>query len=71
MSASPDGSAEERAAVFPPTYIVIRFSRHIQTAALEWLVERICGKRLDGGSELQVRKQPQREGEVSASYIGT
>jgi anoctamin-10 len=69
MSASPNDSAEETAAVFPPTYIVIQFSRHIQIAALVWLVDRICGKRLDGGAELLVRKQPQGNSEVSTSCI--
>jgi anoctamin-10 len=69
MSASPNDSAEETAAVFPPTYIVIQFSRYIQTAALVWLVDKICGKRLDGGAELLVRKQPHGNNEVSTSFI--
>ncbi|GFG34765.1 hypothetical protein Cfor_04644 [Coptotermes formosanus] len=74
MSASPNDSAEEAAAVFPPTYIVVRFSRHIKTATLMWLVDKICGKRLDGGAELLVRRQPHQEGEgltlhISASKI--
>jgi anoctamin-10 len=64
MSASPNDSTEETAAVFPPTYIVIQFSKHIRTTALVWLVDKICGKRLDGGAELLVRKQPHRNGEV-------
>ncbi|PNF39603.1 Anoctamin-10 [Cryptotermes secundus] len=74
MSASPNDSTEETTAVFPPTYIVIQFSRHIRTTALVWLVDKICGKRLDGGAELLVRKQPHHDGEgltlhVSASKI--
>jgi anoctamin-10 len=69
MSASPNDSAEEAAAVFPPTYIVVRFSRHIKTATLMWLVDKICGKRLDGGAELLVRRQPHQEGEVRSSLV--
>jgi hypothetical protein len=69
MSASPNDSAEETAAVFPPTYIVIQFSRHIRTTALVWLVDKICGKRLDGGAELLVRKQPHPDGEVSIGFF--
>jgi anoctamin-10 len=65
MSASPTDSTEETAVAFPPTYIVVQFSRHIQTAALAWLLDKICGKRLDGGAELLVRKQPHRNKEVS------
>jgi anoctamin-10 len=69
MSASPNDSAEETAAVFPPTYIVIQFSRQIKTAALVWLVHKICGKRRDGGAELLVRRQPDQEGEVRSSLV--
>jgi anoctamin-10 len=69
MSASPNDSAEETAAVFPPTYIVIQFSRHIRTTALVWLVDKICGKRLDGGAELLVRKQPHHDGEVRYNFV--
>lgn len=68
MSASPNDSTEETTAVFPPTYIVIQFSRHMRTTALVWLVDKICGKRLDGGAELLVRKQPHRDGEASTSF---
>jgi anoctamin-10 len=69
MSACPNDSTEEATAVFPPTYIVIQFSRHIRTTALLWLVDKICGKRLDGGAELLVRKQPHRDGKVSKYHF--
>nr|CAD7457715.1 unnamed protein product [Timema tahoe] len=64
----------EEPVTFPPTYMVIKFSRHIHGKALVWLVDKITGKRLDGGAELLVRKQPQGHGEglilhVSASSI--
>nr|CAD7571941.1 unnamed protein product [Timema californicum] len=49
----------EEPVTFPPTYMVIKFSRHIHGKALVWLVDKITGKRLDGGAELLVRKQPQ------------
>jgi hypothetical protein len=64
MSASLNDSVEETAAVFPPTYVVVQFSRHIKRAALVWLVDKICGKRLDGGAELLIRRQPHHIGEV-------
>ena len=69
MSASPSDSAEETAVVFPPTYIVIQFSRHIKTAALVWLVNKIRGKRSDGGAELLVRRQPRQEGKVGSTLV--
>ncbi|XP_069698153.1 anoctamin-10 isoform X2 [Periplaneta americana] len=74
MSGSPNDSSEETAAVFPPTYIVLQFSKNIKTTALIWLLEKISGKRRDGGAELLIRRQPHREGvsltlHVSASKI--
>jgi anoctamin-10 len=69
MSASPIDSAEETAAVFPPTYIVVQFSRHIKTSALVWLVNKIRKKRSDGGGELLVRRQPHQEGKVRGTLV--
>ncbi|KAJ9594502.1 hypothetical protein L9F63_014114, partial [Diploptera punctata] len=74
MFSSPNDSIEETTATFPPTYIVLQFSKSIRNPALVWLVDKICGKRRDGGSELLVRRQPFLEGQglilhVSASKI--
>jgi hypothetical protein len=69
MSISPNDSAEETTAVFPPTYIVVQFSRHVRTKALMWLVDKICGKRLDGGAELLVRRQPHLDGQVCSRVL--
>ena len=69
MSASPNDSAEETAAVFPPTYVVLQFSRRAKTEALAWLVDKVRGKRRDGGAELLVRRQPHQEGEVSSTLV--
>ncbi|PSN48008.1 Anoctamin-10 [Blattella germanica] len=62
-SGSPNDSSEEITATFPPTYIVLQFSKNIRTPALVWLVNKISGKRRDGGAELLIRRQPFREGE--------
>lgn len=61
-------------AAFPPTYLVLAFARHVKPEALRWLVDKIRGKRRDGGAELFVRRQPLRHGEgvtlhLSASKI--
>lgn len=69
MSASPNDSAEETAAVFPPTYVVLQFSRRTKTEALVWLVDKIRGKRRDGGAELLIRRQPHQEGEVRSTSV--
>ncbi|XP_063229785.1 anoctamin-10 isoform X3 [Bacillus rossius redtenbacheri] len=64
----------EEAAAFPPSYMVLQFSRYIHGRALAWLVDKITGKRMDGGAELLVRRQPPGDGEdlilhVSASKL--
>jgi len=69
MSASPSDSAEETAAVFPPTYLVLQFSRRTKTEALVWLVDKIRGKRRNGGAELLVRRHPPQEGEVRSTLV--
>lgn len=43
---------------FPPTYLVVRFSRKIDSKCLSWFVDKIRGKRRDGGADLLVAKQP-------------
>ncbi|XP_067003378.1 anoctamin-10 isoform X2 [Anabrus simplex] len=64
----------DETAVFPPTYIVIKFSKNIHGKALYWIIEKIMGKRRDGGAELLVRRQPSNGNKgitlhVSASKI--
>lgn len=44
--------------VLPQTYIVIRIAPDIQETTIEWLLEKIRGKRRDGGAELIVMKEP-------------
>lgn len=69
-----DTSDEET--VLPTTYIVVKISKDIKTATLHWLVEKIRGKRRDGGAELIVMTQADDSGEddgytlhISASKI--
>lgn len=59
-----DDSGEDEAGVFPQTHIVIKFASHINASAMMWLVDKIRGKRRDGGAELLVRRQPRRSNEV-------
>ncbi|XP_056630386.1 anoctamin-10 isoform X1 [Diorhabda sublineata] len=42
----------------PPTYLVIQLSSDIPLSTLTWFVEKIRGKKRDGGGELFVMKQP-------------
>ncbi|CAG9854829.1 unnamed protein product [Phyllotreta striolata] len=42
----------------PPTYLVIQLSSTIPLNTLRWFVEKIRGKKRDGGGELIVMKQP-------------
>lgn len=43
---------------FPPTYLVVRFSRKIHPKCLSWFVDKIRGNKKDGGAELLVARQP-------------
>ncbi|XP_014249776.1 anoctamin-10 [Cimex lectularius] len=43
---------------FPPTYIVVEFSKKIQLKTAQWLVYKLTGSKQSGGAELIVRKQP-------------
>ncbi|XP_072377103.1 anoctamin-10 isoform X1 [Diabrotica undecimpunctata] len=42
----------------PPTYLVIQLSADIPVNTLTWLIEKLRGKKRDGGGELIVIKQP-------------
>lgn len=42
----------------PPTYLVIQLPSDIPLSTLSWFVEKIRGKKRDGGGELFVMKQP-------------
>lgn len=48
----------------PRTYIVLTLSEEINGTALKWLIEKIRGKRRDGGAELLLFKQPFDENKV-------
>ncbi|KAL0274144.1 UNVERIFIED_CONTAM: hypothetical protein PYX00_006638 [Menopon gallinae] len=43
---------------FPPSYLVVRFARHFDLKCLIWFINKIRGKRKNGGAELLVRRQP-------------
>ncbi|GLV46184.1 Abnormal X segregation [Carabus blaptoides fortunei] len=58
----------------PRTYIVIKVAKHVRDVTVLWLVNKIRGKRRDGGAELVVRQEPYDPSEgitlhVSASKI--
>ncbi|XP_044267516.1 anoctamin-10 isoform X1 [Tribolium madens] len=42
----------------PPTYLVIKIASDIKENTLTWLIDKIRGKRRDGGAELIVMRQP-------------
>ncbi|KAL1490361.1 hypothetical protein ABEB36_013072 [Hypothenemus hampei] len=45
----------------PTTYVVIKLIPDIQEKALQWLIEKIQGKKTDGGAELIVMLQPKTD----------
>lgn len=58
----------------PPTYIVLQINGKTQENTVRWLVEKIRGKRRDGGAELIVMRQPYKREDgyifhISASKI--
>ncbi|KAK7789933.1 hypothetical protein R5R35_010907 [Gryllus longicercus] len=74
MSDSGMSAPDEPTTIFPPTYMVLVCSRTISNEAFMWLLNKVRGKRRDGGAELLVRRQPHKPGEgvtlhVSASKI--
>ncbi|XP_063918070.1 anoctamin-10 isoform X2 [Zophobas morio] len=42
----------------PPTYLVLKVASDIKENTLTWLIDKIRGKRRDGGAELIVMRQP-------------
>lgn len=48
----------------PETYIVLMLNTEINGTALKWLVEKVRGKRRDGGAELVLFKQSFDENKV-------
>ncbi|CAH1183687.1 unnamed protein product [Phaedon cochleariae] len=42
----------------PPTYVVVQLDPKIPKTTLVWLIDKISGKKRDGGGELIVMKQP-------------
>lgn len=55
---SGDDTADMDEAVLPPTYIVLQISQKVPKETLTWLVNKIRGRRRDGGGELILMKQP-------------
>lgn len=48
----------------PPTYIVLHIRPKVHETTIKWLVEKIRGKRRDGGAELIIMRQPYKPDEV-------
>ncbi|XP_055597041.1 anoctamin-10 isoform X2 [Uranotaenia lowii] len=43
---------------FAESYMVMEFGESVETEAVLWILDRVRGKKVDGGAELLVRKQP-------------
>lgn len=43
------------------TYLVIEFSKNVNSKSLHWIVDKIRGKKSHGGAELLIRKEPNNE----------
>lgn len=52
------GDGLEESSSLPQTYMVMMLNPDIDENTLIWLVEKIRGKRRDGGAELVIFKQP-------------
>ncbi|KAK6622610.1 hypothetical protein RUM43_008452 [Polyplax serrata] len=50
--------AQDTPSNFPPTYLVVRFSRDVNVKCLLWFINKIRGKKKNGGAELLVKRQP-------------
>lgn len=48
----------------PPTYLVLKVASDIRENTLTWLIDKIRGKRRDGGAELIVMRQPSDPNDV-------
>lgn len=53
----------------PQTYIVMQLDPETPATALKWLVDKIRGRRRDGGAELVLFKQPTQENEVNIQQL--
>lgn len=43
------------------TYLVIEFAKNVNSKSLHWIVDKIRGKKIHGGAELLLRKEPSKE----------
>lgn len=43
---------------FGDSYMVLEFSEGTATETIQWIIEKIRGRKIDGGAELMVRKEP-------------
>lgn len=58
-------SSDAEETVLPPTYIVVQISSDIPEKTLTWVIDKIRGRKRDGGGELIVMKQPCNPEDVS------
>lgn len=65
METSTDTETLEEVTSNPQTYIVLKFSPNVNRSTIHWIVDRIRGKRRNGGAELLIKKQPYDPDEVS------
>lgn len=59
----------DEATVLPQTYLVLQLNPETPSSALKWLVDKVRGRRRDGGAELVLLKQPILDNEVNNIQI--
>lgn len=43
---------------FGDSFMVLEFNESTETETIQWIIEKIRGRKIDGGAELMVRKEP-------------
>lgn len=43
---------------FGDSFMVLEFNENAATETIQWIIEKIRGRKVDGGAELMVRKEP-------------
>lgn len=70
IDAGSDGMSDDlndEGAQLPATYLVVRIAPDIKENTLTWLIDKIRGKRRDGGAELIAMRQACDPAEVGLS----
>ncbi|XP_058824680.1 anoctamin-10 isoform X2 [Topomyia yanbarensis] len=57
-TSDPSSSTNEDESRFGESFMVLEFAENAETDTIQWIIDKIQGKRVDGGAELLVRKEP-------------